>query len=199
MPNWCSNYLVVTGSADAIRQINEGFQKENAFENLIGKDPSFAKDNWYDHNCSRYGTKWDIGPIDTFYEDGYTELALSFDTAWSPCVPFVKTLCEKYKVNAVLEYAESGCDFAGRLTLEREDKEDGELCVHEEQWDYHEGLYTLDRQAWFDGELEWAMENAYELELTNEQFLEEYVPFMTEEDKQRVIKDYQEYREDRQP
>lgn len=114
-------------------------------------------------------------------------------------MPFVKTLCEKYKVNAVLEYAESGCDFAGRLTLEREDKEDGELCVHEEQWDYHEGLYTLDRQAWFDGELEWAMENAYELELTDEQFLEEYVPFMTEEDKQRVIKDYQEYREDRQP
>ena len=106
MPNWCSNYLVVTGSADAIRQINEAFQKKKTFENLIGKDPSFAEDDWYNHNCSRYGTKWDIGPIDTFYEDGHIELALSFDTAWSPCVPFVKTLCEKYKVSATIEYNE---------------------------------------------------------------------------------------------
>jgi len=199
MPNWCSNYLVVTGSADAIRQINEAFQKENTFENLIGKDPSFAEEDWYNHNCSHYGTKWDIGPIDTFYEDGDIELALTFDTAWSPCVPFVKALCEKYKVDAVLEYSESGCDFAGRATFEWEGKEEGELCIHEEQWDYHEGLYILDRQAWFDGELQWAMENAHERELTDEQFVEEYASFMTEEDKQYITKEYQEYREDRQP
>jgi hypothetical protein len=200
MPNWCSNYLVVTGSADAIRQINEGFQKRNAFENLIGKDPSFAEEDWYNHNCSRYGTKWDVGPITTFYEDGDTELVLNFDTAWSSCAPFVKSLCNKYKTDAVLEYSESGNNFAGRVTLEWEGKEGRELlCIHEEEWEYHEGLYILDRQAWFDGELEWAMENAHERELTDEQFVEEYASFMTEEDKQHIIKEYQEYREDPQP
>ena len=49
MPNWCSNYLVVTGSADAIRQINAGFQKEHSFESLIGKDPTFDEKDWYYH------------------------------------------------------------------------------------------------------------------------------------------------------
>jgi len=194
MPNWCSNYLVVTGSADAIRQINEGFQKENAFENLIGKDPSFAEEDWYNHNCSRYGTKWDIKQISTFYEDGHTELALDFDTAWSPPVAFVKHLCKKYKVSATIEYNECGNDFAGRCSF---DKTGG--TISEEEYEYHEGLYIFDRQAWFDGELQWAMENAHERELTDEQFVEKYASFMTEEDKQYIIKEYQEYREDRQP
>jgi len=191
MPNWCSNYLVVTGSADAIRQINEGFQKENAFENLIGKDPSFAEDDWYKHNCSRYGTKWDIEQISTFYEDGDIELALSFDTAWSPCVPFVITLCEKYRTNAVLEYSECGCNFAGRVTLEWEGKEEGELCVHEEEWEYHEGVYTMDSDQWMKNELEWQIESAKEEGLSAEDFVEG-LPFLKEEDRLHVLETYNE-------
>jgi hypothetical protein len=192
MPNWCSNYLVVTGSADAIRQINEGFQKENAFKNLIGKDPSFAEDNWYDHNCSRYGTKWDIEAIDTSYEDGDTELALSFDTAWSPCVPFVKTLCEKYRTNAVLEYSECGFDFAGRVTLEWEGKEGREiLCVHKEQWEYHEGVYTMDSDQWMESELEWQIDFAKTNEMSAEDFVNQF-PFLSEEDRLQAIEAYNE-------
>ena len=192
MPNWCSNYLVVTGSADAIRQINEGFQKENAFENLIGKDPTFDEKDWYNHNCSRYGTKWDIGPIDTSYEDGDTELALSFDTAWSPCVPFVKTLCEKYRTNAVLEYSECGFDFAGRVTLEWEGKEGRELlCVHKEQWEYHEGVYTMDSDQWMTNELEWKIDCAKEDGISAEDFVKE-LPFLNEDDRSYILKVYDE-------
>jgi hypothetical protein len=188
MPNWCSNYLVVTGSADAIREINAGFRKENSFETLIGKDPAFDEKDWYDHNCSRYGTKWDIEAIDTSYEDGDTELALSFDTAWSPCVPFVKNMCEKYKVGAVLEYSECGCDFAGRVTCEWED---GELSIQTEDWDYHEGVYNMDSDHWMESELEWQIEFAKTNEMSAEDFVNQF-PFLSEEDRLQAIEAYNE-------
>lgn len=188
MPNWCSNYLVVTGSADAIRQINAGFQKEHSFESLIGKDPNFDEKDWYDHNCSRYGTKWDVGPIDTFYEDGETELNLSFDTAWSPCVAFVKNMCEKYKVDAVLEYSECGNDFAGRTTFEWEG---GDLFVNNRQWGYHEGVYAMDSDQWMTNELEWQMDNAKEEGLSASDFVKQF-PFLSKEDRRKIIDMYNE-------
>jgi len=197
MPNWCSNYLTVEGSSDSICKIYEGLQEDNAFEALIGKDPSFAENDWYSHNCSRYGTKWDIGALEpeaSVEMTSDTSLSASFDTAWSPPIAFVKHLCKKYKVSATIEYNECGNDFAGRCSF---DKTGG--TISEEEYEYHEGLYIFDRQAWFDGELEWAMENAHERKLTDEQFVEEYASFMTEEDKQYITKEYQEYREDRQP
>lgn len=188
MPNWCSNYLVVTGSADAIRQINAGFQKENSFESLIGKDPNFDEKDWYNHNCSRYGTKWDVGPIDTTYTDGDTVLYLNFETAWSPCMVFVCIMCEKYKVNAVLEYSECGCDFSGRATLEW----DGEvLSMHVEEWDYHEGVYTMDPDQWMTSELEWQMDNAKEEGLSANEFVKQF-PFLSEEDKEDILTMYNE-------
>lgn len=188
MPNWCSNYLVVTGSADAIRQINAGFQKENSFESIIGKDPTFDEKDWYDHNCSRYGTKWDVGPIDTFYEDGEIKLNLSFDTAWSPCVEFVKTMCKKYKVNAVLEYSESGCNFAGRVTLEWDGDE---LSTNVEEWDFNEGVYIMNLDQWMACELEWQIDNAKEEGLSAEKFADQF-PFLSEEHRLEVIEAYNE-------
>lgn len=188
MPNWCSNYLSVTGSADAIRQINAGFQKENSFESLIGKDPTFDEKDWYNHNCSHYGTKWDVGPIDTFYEDGEIELNLNFDTAWSPCVAFVKTMCEKYKVDAVLEYSECGNDFAGRVTLEWDGEE---LSTHEEEWDYHEGVYTMDSDQWMTSELECQMDCAKEEGLSANDFVKQF-PFLSEEDREDILTMYNE-------
>lgn len=188
MPNWCSNYLVVTGSADAIRQINAGFQKEHSFESLIGKDPTFDEKDWYNHNCSQYGTKWDVGPIDTSYEDGETELNLSIETAWSPCVAFVKTMCEKYKVNAVLEYSECGNDFAGRVTLEWDGEE---LSTHIEEWDYQEGVYAMDSDQWMTSELEWQIDNAKGEGLSAEDFVKR-LPFLYEADRLYVITIYNE-------
>ena len=187
MPNWCSNYLVVTGSADAIRQINEGFQKENSFESIIGKDPTFDEKDWYNHNCHRYGTKWDVGPIDTTYTEGDTELHVNIETAWSPCMVFVSIMCEKYKVNAVLEYSECGNDFSGRATLEWDGEE---LSTNVEEWDYNEGVYLMDSDLWMTNELEWRIDNAKEEGLSAEDFVKS-LTFLSEEDKQIAFNEYQ--------
>ena len=191
MPNWCSNYLVVTGSADAIRQINAGFQKERSFESIIGKDPTFDEKDWYAHNCFRYGTKWDVGPINTEYTEGDTELCVNIETAWSPCMVFVSIMCEKYKVNAVLEYSESGCDFSGRATLEWDGEE---LSTNVEEWNYNEGVYIMDSDLWMTNELEWRIDNAKEEGLSAEDFVKS-LPFLSEEDKQIAFNEYQQYQQ----
>jgi len=187
MPNWCSNYLAVTGSADAIRQINEGFQKKNSFESIIGKDPTFEEKDWYNHNYSRYGTRSDVGPINTTYTEGDTALYLNIETALFPCTAFVKNMCEKYKVDAVLEYNECGNDFAGRVTVEWDGEE---LFMHVEEWDYHEGVYAMDSDQWMTNELESKIDIAKEEGLSAEDFVKS-LPFLSEEDKQIVFNAYQ--------
>ena len=97
-------------------------------------------------------------------------------------------MCEKYKVNAVLEYSECGNDFAGRVTLEWDGEE---LSTHVEEWDYLEGVYAMDSDQWMTSELEWQMDNAKEEGLSAEDFVKQF-PFLSEEDRQDVITIYNE-------
>jgi dTDP-D-glucose 4,6-dehydratase len=97
-------------------------------------------------------------------------------------------MCEKYKVNAVLEYNECGNDFAGRVTLEWDGEE---LSTHVEEWDYHEGVYAMDSDQWMTSELEWQMDNAKEEGLSAEDFVKQF-PFLSEDDRQDIITTYNE-------
>ena len=66
-------------------------------------------------SVSKWGTKWNGGEVDveSLEPESFT---IYFSTAWSPPVPVVEALCEKYpEIEAEMSYAETGCWFAGKV------------------------------------------------------------------------------------
>lgn len=86
----------------------------------------------YHWSIDNWGTKWDIyydeiGLDDMNWSPDGSEISFSFDTAWSPPVPWFYRITELFPtLSFTLEYAESGCWFGGRVTYE-----DGQLEEHE--------------------------------------------------------------------
>lgn len=70
----------------------------------------------------QWETKWDCGPDGCFVDESDDgSLTCSFDTAWSPPVPFYRTLVELgYDVRAY--YHEPGMAFCGRFSNEGDDE-----------------------------------------------------------------------------
>ena len=65
-----------------------------------------------------WGTKWDIDSdaIDIIEEEN--KISYCFETAWSPCVPFVIAVSKKFPdLNFSLSYCEMGIGFAGQIVL----------------------------------------------------------------------------------
>ena len=80
----------------------------------------YGHGDWYDWACDKWGTKWNCSStqIDN-EEDNY--LNFSFNTAWSPPMPILYALSEKYPLLRFdTEYEEEGVGFAGRLILCKE-------------------------------------------------------------------------------
>ena len=77
----------------------------------------YGHGNWYDWACDKWGTKWNA--CDAFIndiQDDYFEFA--FSTAWSPPIPILYALSEKYPLLRFdTEYEEEGVGFAGRIIL----------------------------------------------------------------------------------
>lgn len=190
MPNWCSNFLVVSeGTQENLRLIAEKFSdpsNKGVFESLIGRNPNFDEGDWYNHNCATYGTKWDIhgdkyavNPIDD--AGGFS---VFFDTAWSPATPFALALSKMYGVDVRLEYEECGNDFAGWMTASN-----GELG-EDVQMDYHEGKYAMDSDAYMESEAEHLIEWAINDGLTEGEFVDKHLHFMSEEDRENILQDF---------
>ena len=146
MPNWCSNYIEITGNRKGLSQIKEIFEANpngSMFELLVGKyadgqTEEEYQQTWYDTNCDRWGCKWDVeidlGTIN-FFED--SAITFGIQTAWSPCNYFLRLLHSKYGVFVKNEYSEQGNDFAGIYEID----EDGE---QDDCYNYLEGLYHTD-------------------------------------------------------
>lgn len=190
MPNWCSNFLVVSGGTpENLSLIAEKFSdplNDRVFESLIGRNPNFDEKDWYNHNCATYGTKWDINgdkhilnPIDD--AGGFS---VFFDTAWSPATPFALELSRMYGVDVRLEYEECGCDFAGWMTASN-----GELG-EDVQMDYHEGKYATDSDAYMECEAEHLIEWAINDGLTEGEFVDKHLHFMGERDRENILQDF---------
>lgn len=192
MPNWCSNFLVVSGGTqENLRLIAEKFSdpsNDRVFESLIGKNPKFDEEDWYNHNCATYGTKWDIRGdeynIDPIDESG--GFSVRFDTAWSAPIPFVTELSRMYGVNVRLEYEESGNDFAGYVEVSA-----GEVT---DEFDdtYHYGKYTTDSDAYLETEGDFLVESAIDDNLTEQEFIDRSLYFMSEADKENILQQFKE-------
>ena len=190
MPNWCSNFLTVSeGTQENLRLIAEKFSdpsNDRVFESLIGRDPSFDEKDWYYHNCATYGTKWDISGDEHIVSpiDDLGGFSVRFDTAWSAATPFALTLSKKYGVDVRLEYEESGNDFAGWMTASS-----GELG-EDVQMDYYEGKYAMDSDAFLESEGDWLVEIAINDNLTEQEFIDRDLYFMSEADKENILQDF---------
>jgi hypothetical protein len=194
MPNWCSNFLVVSGGTpEKLSLIAQKFSdpsNNRVFESLIGRNPKYGLDfdgkDWYNHNCATYGTKWDINGDERILNptDDLGGFSVSFDTAWSPATPFALALSAIYAVDVRLEYEECGNDFAGWMTASK-----GELG-EDVQMDYHEGKYAMDSDAYMECEAEHLIEWAINDELTEAEFVDKHLHFMGERDRESILQDF---------
>ena len=200
MPNWCNNNITISGDEGTIRTLtavlkslktDDEEQSSDVFKSLIGLPQHMSdgdyKEKWYDTNVEWFGTKWDIS-----YDEGaftFTKDDISFhcETAWSPPIPFLHTLCKMYKVNANLFYSEGGVGFAGESTF---NWIDGELEAYDDECGYLEGIYKYSREE-FWSEVEYRADCILDEELSLEDFLGEY-DFVTDEEKEKLTTIYNE-------
>jgi hypothetical protein len=184
MPNWCWNEITISGDVtkivDALESI-ENKEENNVFKTLI--DVPDAED-WYNNNIQYFGTKWDVSHEECDPQEFDGGLVLTPCTAWSPPIEFGINLAKKYGVEVEMYYHESGMDLCGKTYI----KPDG-TCT-EDDYGYMEGIYNFDWD-YFWMEIEWYVENAKAEGQSVEEFLEEY-DYLSEEDKQELIKLYNE-------
>jgi hypothetical protein len=199
MPNWCTNYIVISGDENKIsllKNILEDVPKTIGeetvvFKTLIGKEPTittedYEKGGWFDSNVNWFGTKWDVSYNDCQFDFNDDNIIMMPMTAWSPPVRFVSNLCKMYGVTAVMNYDERGCDFCGRATIDI----NGE--VDDEEYKYNEGMYHFDNEYFWESIVESDLEYALDEGKTKDQFLLDYL-YVNEDDLKELGEMYDEY------
>ena len=139
MPNWCSNGLTLTHSdpamiervlkgkggllqefipcpQDLIDTMSGSYGDEEKNSLLEAKQKAniekYGYATWYDHNVSKWGTKWDVS-ADSIERLNDNTVQLSFESAWSPPLGAYETLTELgFGVKAF--YYEPGMCFVGK-------------------------------------------------------------------------------------
>lgn len=199
MPNWCNNFIEIQGDKKTIKKLSRIIKDSNnpddasrgVFAALIGTKPfvtaeDYDKGAWYEANNSWFGTKWDISYDEHSFTFEDESISIQCETAWSPPIPFLATLCEMYGVSGVITYDEGGCDFAGRTTIDNEGN-----IVEEEDYTYNEGLYVLDNESFWMN-LESNIEYYADEETPVDEFISNY-DYVSDEDKEEIKKLYEEY------
>jgi hypothetical protein len=193
MPNWCTNWIEISGDKESIQKIKEKMesiensQDGNLFMTLVGI-PDEVTDydtNWYDTNVNSWGTKWDVSLDESNVEINEDHITMSPITAWSPPIKFCVSLATKYGVDIVIIYEEPGCDFCGKTII----KKDGTYV--EEDYSFLEGKYILDNETfWYevDSNLEYFVD---EENPSFEDFIKSY-DFVSDEDKEEIKRMYDE-------
>ncbi len=193
MPNWCTNWIEISGDKESIQKIKEKMesiensQDANLFMTLVGV-PDEVTDydtNWYETNINTWGTKWDVSLNESNVEFNEDHITMSPETAWAPPVRFCISLATKYGVDVTIQYEEPGCDFCGKTDI----KKDGTFV--EEDYSYLKGKYFLDNESfWYevDSNLEYYLDDENP---SLEKFIEEY-DFVSDEDKEELKRMYNE-------
>ena len=201
MPNWCNNYIKISGDESTIRTLtsvikslkssDDNGPSDKVFQSLIGLPPHMSdgdyEEKWYNTNIEWFGTKWDISYEEHMFTFDKDEITISCETAWSPPIPFLQNLCQMYKVNAYLFYSEGGVGFAGETTF---NWVDGELEVYDDECGYLEGIYKYSNEE-FWSEVEYRADSILDEDQSLEDFLSEF-PFVSDEDKVELTRLYNE-------
>lgn len=187
MPNWCSNYIKISGEESNMKPIHDFFVEgekilnEDTFvmSTLVPEDEDFEKikesgEFLLTPYTEFWGCKWDFTVNESNCDITPTLITLSPSTAWSPPEPFCRRLSEKYGVDVEISFSESGSNFAGRSQYSN-----GEV-IEDVTYSYREGLYYLETETFWcevEGDLEWMFcENP---NITFDEVLGQMYPFIT--------------------
>jgi hypothetical protein len=217
MPNWCNNSIRINGDKKMISTLvrvieNTKDGEDRVFQSLIGYPDHMTKadydKDWYDTNIGWFGTKWDVSYSSCNMEYDETEIRLYPDTAWSPPIEFLTNLVKQYEgIEAYIFYSEGGIGFSGETKIYRD--EDGHISVDDSEYPYLEGIYLLDKELFWNSELESMIDSARD-EITSDdeededdvvkkidevkivEYVNENFSFVTDEDKETIIKQFKE-------
>ena len=185
MPNWCSNYIKISGDESNMKPIYDLLKSEvdDLFmSTLVPENGEFEKIKDGGHfllspYVEYYGTKWDfkVTECDTNTLEP-TLIDFSVSTAWSPPEPFCKRLSKKYGVDVEISFFEGGANFAGRSRFSN-GKE-----IESLMYTYREGMYYLETETFWGetySDLEWMFcENP---NITFDEVLGQMYPFVKDE------------------
>ena len=109
MPNWCNNYITISGEESNMKPIYDFFTESektpdvNSFvmSTLVPEDDDFQRikesgEFLLTPYTEFWGCKWDFSVNESNCDITPTFITLSPSTAWSPPEPFCKRLSVKY-------------------------------------------------------------------------------------------------------
>ena len=100
--------------------ITKGTQTQDEKEQAMLNKARYGHTDWYDWRCEEWGTKWDACEAHIDHND-INYFAVSFETAWSPPVNWIKNIMQDFPdLQFTLEYEESGMGYGGRLTAQHD-------------------------------------------------------------------------------
>lgn len=92
----------------------EQFVNDKECLTFWGTCPRIDNDDWYSWSNDNWGTKWDPKNSLIIEQDDNMVL-ISFDTAWSPPLPWLQKTSSVYKnLKFEINFEEHGCDYCGK-------------------------------------------------------------------------------------
>jgi hypothetical protein len=115
MPNYCSNSITIRGEEAQLAQLAEQLQSDETtiMERLVPTpDELIENSGWYQWCLDNWGTKWDMIELAGDYDLDF--ISLSYETAWSPNIPFWTTISSRFPgLKMTHHYREDGVGFMG--------------------------------------------------------------------------------------
>ena len=154
MPNWCNNFITITGDEVKIKKIGQliEFSKKEGegglFMTLVGLPegitPAEHNENWWDIHISHWGCKWDITTEDHNIDIDTDTINITCETAWSPPISFCQRVAEIFEVEVHITYEEPGIGFAGETFCHPDGTQ------QDTEYEYNEGIYKIDNSQFWD-------------------------------------------------
>lgn len=202
MPNWCNNYITITGDADKIKKIGQLIElskregEGGLFMTLVGIPegitPAQHNTDWWDIHISYWGCKWDITTEDHSIDIDENYIGISCETAWSPPIPFCQKVAEMFGVDVKITYEEGGMGFAGQALCYPDGTQE------DTEYEYDEGMYHLNKDEFWDSIVPNFLEGFYESideegEPTDiKEELSKHFHFCTAEELETILNEYNE-------
>lgn len=145
MPNWCENVLYIKhNDPEQIKRLANAAENGRILDEFVpcpkelhitagtSSNPieqrkielqekfnqeKYGYKNWYDFQTAEWGTKWDVHTCDITDQDE-NSITIVFQSAWSPPVSGISTMCQENGFTAKLFYHEGGEAFCGKYDSE---------------------------------------------------------------------------------
>lgn len=171
MANYCYNYISISGDKKSLDKIEEFFKTYDNFDTVESWGDSvlnkkYEVDNRIHNVFHKYGARWFEFDIT---RDSSEDLTISGDSAWNPMEVLLGAICNTFKVEGWIEYHESGLDFGGRTSFNK----DGEINEYE-VLSYSEWMYKTQGSEWVSESLSYDLPSMIDDYENFGEFISEY-------------------------